>query len=56
MVCQRILACLQSFFEQLFSRKPYYLIETEVHINNPLRRFVTPVQMMALGVGGIIGK
>jgi hypothetical protein len=44
------------FFEQLIARKPYYLIETEVHISNNMRRSVTPIQMIAFGIGGIIGK
>ena len=44
------------FLKQLFLRKPLEVVESETHYNQTLRRSVTPLQMVGLGVGGIIGE
>jgi hypothetical protein len=56
MFYQRVFSCFRNFFQQLISRKSYNDLETEIHTNNVLNSYVTPIQMIALGVGGIIGE
>jgi hypothetical protein len=51
-----ILAHLRNFFQQLFLRKQMRSVQVEFDIKNVLRSSVTPVQMIGLGVGGIIGE
>jgi hypothetical protein len=53
---ERILAHLRNFFQQLFLRKQMRSVQVEFDTNNVLNSYVTPVQMIGLGVGGIIGE
>jgi hypothetical protein len=53
---ERLLAHLRNFFQQLFLRKQMRSVQVEFDTNNVLNSYVTPVQMIGLGVGGIIGE
>ena len=54
--CQRLWSCSTDFFQQLITRKPYYEIQREIYTNNKLKRSVTSIPMIALGLGGMIGE
>ncbi len=54
-VRERILSNSKSFFGRLLLRKPMGLLQVEIDTLNELRRSVTPIQMIALAIGGIIG-
>jgi hypothetical protein len=56
MFYQQVFSCFPNFLRQLISRKSYNALEREIHTNNVLNSYVTPIQMIALGVGGIIGE
>jgi hypothetical protein len=54
--CQHILSNSKYFVKQLISRKSYKDLERETHTHNMLNSYVTPVQMIGMGIGGIIGQ
>jgi hypothetical protein len=53
---ERIFSYLQSFFQQLILRKKMSSVQVEFDIENILRSSVTQIQMLGLGIGGIIGE
>ncbi len=40
---------------QLFARKPFWMLQEEMKGENRLRRVLGPTQLTALGVGAVIG-
>jgi hypothetical protein len=55
-VCKRVLSYSASFFKQLILRKQMGLLQVEIDTDNVLRRSVTPIQMIGIGIGSIIGE
>jgi len=54
-VCNRALAHSKVFFQRLILRKQMGLLQVEIDTQNELRRSVTPIQMIGIGLGNIIG-
>jgi hypothetical protein len=46
----------KNFVQRLFLRKPMGLLQVEIDTFNELRRSVTSLQMIGIGIGGIIGQ
>jgi hypothetical protein len=55
-VCNRLLAHSKTFFKRLFLRKEMGLLQVEIDTQNKLRESVTPIQMIAISLGNIIGE
>jgi len=55
-VCNRVLAHSKMFFQRLMLRKQMGLLQVEIDTQNELRRSVTPIQMIGIGLGNIIGE
>jgi hypothetical protein len=53
---EQIFLHLQSFFRQLILRKKMSSVQVEFDIENILRSSVTQIQMIGLGIAGIIGE
>jgi hypothetical protein len=53
---ERVLSSSKSFVQQLFLRQPMGLVQVQIDTSNELRRSVTSLQMIGLGIGGIIGQ
>jgi hypothetical protein len=51
-----VLVCLKNFIKQLTSCKSVDQLQAEAESNNELKRTLTSFQLLALGVGSIIGK
>lgn len=49
-------SCSKSFFERLILRKQMGTLQVEIDIDNRLRRSVTIVQLIGIGIGSTIGK
>jgi len=47
---------LKPFFTRLFTRKTITQLQNEAENNNELKRTLGSFQLLALGIGGIIGK
>jgi hypothetical protein len=47
---------LKPFFIRLFTRKTITQLQNEAENNNELKRTLGSFQLLALGIGGIIGK
>jgi hypothetical protein len=55
-VGRQALSCSKNFFERLILRKQMGTLQVEIDIDNQLRRSVTIVQMIGIGIGSTIGK
>ncbi len=55
-ICKRAFAHSKTFFQQLVLRKQMGLLQVEIDTKNELRRSVTPIQMIGIGIGGLIGR
>ncbi len=55
-VCERAFVHSKAFFQQLVLRKQMGLLQVEIDTKNELRRSVTSIQMIGIGVGSIIGE
>ncbi len=49
-------SCVNTFVRRLTTRKTITQLQTEAESSNELKRTLGPFQLLALGVGGIIGK
>jgi hypothetical protein len=49
-------SCLNTFLRRLGTRKTITQLQTEAESSNELKRTLGPFQLLALGIGGIIGK
>lgn len=56
MAWKRFCRSVAEHFKSLFLRKPMHAVQSEIHYNQSLRPAVTRVQMIGLGIGGIIGE
>ena len=55
-ICHRMISNLKSFVGRLFSRQSMGTVQVHIDTFNELRRAVTSLQMIAVGVGAIIGQ
>ncbi|CAF2720230.1 unnamed protein product [Rotaria sp. Silwood2] len=53
---QRVPSCIEVFFKQLIERKPMKKLQIEIETNNKLRRDLNWIQLLAMGLGSIIGE
>ena len=49
-------SCLKRFLTRLATRKTITQLQAEANTNNELKRTLGSFQLLALGIGGIIGK
>ncbi len=54
--CKQVLVHSKTFFQRLMLRKQMGLLQVEIDTKNELRRSVTPIQMIGIGIGGLIGR
>jgi hypothetical protein len=54
--CQRVLSNSKNFVKQLFLRQQMGLVQVHIDTFNELRRSVSSLQMIGMGIGGIIGQ
>lgn len=54
--CHRAMSCPKDVFKRLFLRKSVGLVLREIATETPFIPKVTPIQMIGIGVGGIIGE
>ncbi|CAF3807643.1 unnamed protein product [Rotaria sordida] len=52
---KRVLSCTKVFFKQLIRRKPMEILQAEIDTRNELRRDLNWIQLLAIGLGAIIG-
>jgi hypothetical protein len=55
-VCKKTLFCSKSFFKRLVLRKQMGSLQVEIDTHNELRRSLTSIQMIGIGIGSIIGE
>jgi hypothetical protein len=54
--CERAFTHFKTFFQRLMLRKQMGLLQVEIGTKNELKRSVTPIQMIGIGIGGLIGR
>ncbi|CAF0883601.1 unnamed protein product [Rotaria sp. Silwood1] len=54
-VRQRILSSTNTFIKRLIARKPMDILQAEIDTHNELRRDLSWIQLLAIGLGSIIG-
>lgn len=54
-MCRNLPSAIRSFFKNLIQRKDYTEIEKEIATNNELDPRLNTIQLLALGIGAIIG-
>ncbi|CAF4579062.1 unnamed protein product [Rotaria sp. Silwood2] len=52
---KRVLSCTKVFFKQLSARKPMITLQAEIDTRNELRRDLSWIQLLAIGLGATIG-
>ncbi|CAF2820936.1 unnamed protein product [Rotaria sp. Silwood2] len=52
---KRVLSCTKVFFKQLAARKPMITLQAEIDTRNELRRDLSWIQLLAIGLGATIG-
>ena len=55
-VVEQTLTSCKSFFKRINSRKLMATLQAEIETRNEMRRAVNSVQLIAIGLGGIIGE
>ncbi|CAF3347482.1 unnamed protein product [Rotaria sp. Silwood2] len=53
---KRVLSCTKIFIKQLIERKPMIILQAEIDTQNELRRDLSWIQLLAIGLGAIIGE
>ncbi|CAF1537170.1 unnamed protein product [Rotaria sordida] len=53
---KRVLSCTKTFIKRLIARKPMEILQAEIDTRNELRRELSWIQLLAIGLGGTIGK
>ncbi|CAF1095149.1 unnamed protein product, partial [Rotaria sordida] len=52
---ERVLSYIQIFIRRLIARKPMGILQAEIDTRNELRRDLGRIQLLAIGLGAIIG-
>ncbi|CAF2604017.1 unnamed protein product [Rotaria sp. Silwood2] len=53
--CRKVLSSTKVFFKQLIARRPMDKLQAEIDTRNELRRDLSWIQLLAIGLGAIIG-
>ncbi|CAF4475562.1 unnamed protein product, partial [Rotaria sp. Silwood2] len=52
--CRKVLSSTKVFFKQLIARRPMDKLQAEIDTRNELRRDLSWIQLLAIGLGAII--
>ncbi|CAF2973978.1 unnamed protein product [Rotaria sp. Silwood2] len=53
---KRLLSCIQFFIKRLIARKPMIILQAEIDTQNELKRDLSWIQLLAIGLGATIGE